>query len=265
MGILHEIQPSYRAVYYIPLSQIRLRPSPARDQDDDQNLFLLAASIRQYGLLQPITVRTSENGYEIVMGQRRFQACVMLGFSYIDAFVLQCTEQEGALYSLLENVRQEPLHFFDLAAACAALRAGGIPSEAIARQLGESADWVEKKLQLLHLAPETRKYIRSANLTERHARALLPLASAEEQLNYAKRAERLHLSPHETEALIKKKLSDKCQQKRKIISVVWEPRLYLNAIHRIIREMQEAGTEAQTDTREDNQWITMQIKIRKRK
>lgn len=267
MSVLQEIQPSYRAVYYVPVALIRPHPYPAREQEDEEKLLELAASIRQYGLLQPITVRAAADGYEIVLGERRFQACVMLGFSYIDAFVLQAGEQEAALYSLLENTHREPLHFFDLAASCAALEANGIPPEAIARQMGESVEWVERKLTLLRLAPETRKYIRESGLSERHARALLLLPDAEAQLSLAHRAARLRLSPRETEAMVERELyqENRIPPKRKIISVVWEPRLYVNAIRGIVLKMQAAGMEACTDDREDENWFMLNIKIRKRK
>ena len=100
MSVLREIQPSYRAVYYVPLSQIHSRPF-AKRSDEENGLLGLAASIRRHGLLQPVTVRPVSDGYEIVLGQRRFQACVMLGFTYVDAFVLNANEKEAALYALL--------------------------------------------------------------------------------------------------------------------------------------------------------------------
>ena len=266
MSVLREIQPSYRAVYYVPVALIRSRPDPAREQADEQKLLELAASIRQYGLLQPITVRAVADGYEIVLGERRFQACVMLGFSYIDAFVLQAGKQEAALYSLLENTHREPLHFFDLAASCAALAENGMPLEAITRHMGESEEWVENKIALLRLDAETRAFIRESGLSERHARALLPLPDAEAQLSLARRAARLHLSPRETEALAEKEMNPEAlPPKRKVISVVWEPRLYVNAIRGIVRNMQDAGLEAQSSDTEDDSWITLSIKIRKRK
>ncbi|MBR3109459.1 MAG: ParB/RepB/Spo0J family partition protein [Clostridia bacterium] len=267
MSVLREIQPSYRAVYYVPISLIHSRPAARRGGEDEQKLLELASSIRHYGLLQPITVRRADSGYEIVLGERRFQACLMLGFSYIDAFVLQVTECEAALYSMLENSQFEPLHFLDQAEACAALEASGTPPEVISQLVGESADWAERKARLLQLPPETRALIREQGLSERHARALLPLTDAEQQLNIALRSALLRLSPRETEALVEKALNRGADAppKRKIISVVWEPRLYVNAIHSIVENMQTAGMDVQADTGEDDGWITVNIKIRKRK
>ena len=267
MSFLREIQPSYRAVYYVPLSQIRDRPFMTRSGEEEGELFALAASIRQYGLLQPITVRVTENGYEVVLGQRRFRACLLLGFSYIDAFVLQVEESEATLYSLLENTQQQPLHFLDEAAAYAAVKENGISTASIARQAGESETNVEKKLALLALAPATRQYIREAGLTERHARALLRIQDAEKQLRLARQAARLCLSPHETERLAEKENSDlpDAAPKRKIISLVWEPRLYLNAMYNIIKKMRDAGLDVSSEHSEDEESISLNLKIRKRK
>ena len=267
MSGLREIQPSYRAVYYVPISLIHSRPVPPRGGADGQKLLELAASIRQHGLLQPITVRAAQNGYEIVLGERRFRACVMLGFSYIDAFVLNAAGEEATLYALLENKDQEALHFLDEAAAYAAMSANGISAETISRQVGTSAEEIGKKLRLLSLTPEVRQLIRESALTDRHARALLSVRDAEKQMSLARQTAKLRLTPQETEALAAKAAGDASRPvpKRKVISVVWEPRLYLNAIYGIIRRMREAGLETQTNTAEDDGWITLNVRIRKQK
>ena len=264
MSGLQEIQPSYRAVYYVPIALIHSRPFPPRGGEDEQMLLELAASIRQHGLLQPITVRATGSGYEIVLGERRFRACVMLGFSYVDAFVLGAGPEEASLYSLLENKYQQPFHFLDETAAYAAMLKDGISLGTIARQTGTSAETIEKKLRLLTLSPEVQHFIRQSGLTERHARALLPVREGEKQLALAQQAAKLRLSPHETEALAAKEEAS-TPHKRKVISVVWEPRLYLNAISGIIRQMRQAGLETQATTAEDDGWITLNVKIRRQK
>lgn len=267
MSVLQEIQPSYRAVYYVPISRIQPRSAPPREKADEQKLLALAASIRQYGLLQPITVRVTENGYEIVLGQRRFQACVMLGFTYVDAFVLNAGENEAALYALMENAYQAPLHYLDEAEAYRALQANGTPVDVIARQSGKSAEAIEKKLRLLAMPQEVQQFLRASGLSERHARALLLLTDAEQQLRIARQAARLRLSPRETEALVEKENAGDSsgQPRRKVISMVWEPRLYLNALNAIIRKMRDAGLDAIAEQREDDACITLNLKIRKTK
>ena len=257
MSVKREIQPSYRAVCYVPTAMIRPRPFSVRGEEEENDLLPLAASIRQYGLLQPVTVRVVDSGYEIVLGERRWQACVMLGYAYIDAFVLQISDQEAALYSLLENSLQAPLHFFDLARCYAALDA---PPEAIARQMGGSAEDIQRLIGLLRLPLEAQHVIRESHLTERHARALLTVSDEKEQTRIARQAARLRLSPRDTEALARKDAS-----KRKVISTVHEPRLFLNAIQNIIRQMRQIGLDAQAETSEDDDSITRRLRVRKRK
>jgi ParB family chromosome partitioning protein len=105
----------------------------------------VASSIRQHGLLQPITVRAAGGGYEIVMGERRYRACQMLGFTHIDAFILPAGEEESALLALIENLQRQDLHYFEEAEAYAALLAGGITQETLARRLGKSASGIANK------------------------------------------------------------------------------------------------------------------------
>ena len=266
MSVTRDIQPSYRAVCYVPTALIRPRPYSVRGEGGGGDLLELASSIRQYGLLQPITVRAVEGGYEIVLGERRLQACILLGFSYIDAFVLQAGEQEAALYSLLENIQQTPLHYFDLALSFSAQVARGASLENIARQTGKSALWVSRKMELTRLAPDVQDYIREVGLSERHARALLRIPGPEEQLRIARKAAHLHLSPRETEAMIEKegRHPPDIPPRRKVISMVWEPRLYLNAIRDIVRQMRDTGMEAYDETGGDEDWLTMYIRIRRR-
>ncbi|MBR3019728.1 MAG: ParB/RepB/Spo0J family partition protein [Clostridia bacterium] len=266
MSVMRDIHPSYRAVCYVPTALIRPRPYSARGDGNDSGLMELAASIRQYGLLQPVTVRAVEGGYEIVLGERRLQACILLGFSYIDAFVLQASEQEAALYSLLENIQQTPLHYFDLAQLFSAQAERGVSLETMARQTGKSALWVSRKLKLMQLAPDVREYIREAGLSECHAQVLLRVPGPEEQLRIARKAAHLHLSPRETEALIEKEglFPHGTPPRRKVISMVWEPRLYLNAIRDIVRQMRDAGMKVSDETGGDDDWLTLHIKIRKR-
>ena len=232
MSDTREIQPSYRAVYSVPMALITPGPGPGRY--GDAGLPELASSIRRCGLLEPITLRATEGVfYEIVMGERRYRACMMLGYSRIDAFILRVSDAEAALFSLLENSQRQPLHFFETAERYEALSAAGMDEETLSRCAGKSPAEISAKLQLLGLPPETKRQILDMGLTERQAKALLSPSGS--------------------------------QPKRKVISTVWQPRLYLNAIQSLVRQMQGSGIEAQADTKEDGDWMILNIRIRNRK
>lgn len=254
-----------RQVCWLPLEQIHPNPHQPRRIFDDVALMELAASIRRHGLLQPITVRSTAAGYEIIMGERRFRACQMLGFTHIDAFVLPAGPDESSLLALIENIQRENLHFFEEAEAYAALLEKGISRDALARQLGKSPSALANKLRLIKLDKPLRNLITEEGLSERHARALLALPDAQARLRIARQAAQRSLTVRETEALIRK-----AQQRlpvpppgRKVISMVRDPRLYINAIRSVVQQMQESGIAAQMDMQSGGAHISLHIQIAK--
>ena len=146
-----------RQAYALPLDSVWANPRQPRQAFDDFSLMELASSIRQHGLLQPITVRAVGGGYEIIMGERRFRACRLLGLSHIDAFILPADDGECALLALIENLQREELHYFEEAEAFYSIIARGMPQETLARRLGKSASGVANKPLLLQLEPKRRE------------------------------------------------------------------------------------------------------------
>ena len=117
MRNLQALQTAGRQLCWLPLSSIHPNSRQPRTDFDEFALMELAASIRQNGLLQPVTVRPAAEGYELIMGERRCRACRLLGHTHIEAFVLPADDQESALLALVENVQRKNLHFFEEAEA----------------------------------------------------------------------------------------------------------------------------------------------------
>lgn len=265
MSVLQDGQAGLRQVCCLPIDRIAPNPRQPRKEFNELTLMELASSIRQHGLLQPITVRPAGGGYEIVMGERRYRACCMLGFTHIDALILPAEEGESALLALIENLQRENLHYFEEAEAYADLLAGGMRQETLARRLGKSPSGVANKLRLLKLEPEVRRLLTEEGLSERHARALLALPDAAARCRVARQAAQMQLSVRETETLVRKaqKRLPVPPSGRKVISLVWDPRLYVNAIKNVMRQMQETGLDAKIETEEGEEWLEMRIRIRK--
>lgn len=267
MSVLQEGSPGNgRQVCWLTMDAIAPNPQQPRKEFNDFALMELASSIRQYGLLQPITVRALAGGYEIVMGERRYRACQLLGFTHIDAFVLPATDGESALLALIENLQRENLHYFEEAEAYEDLLRQGMSQESLARRLGKSASGVANKLRLLKLEPELRRYLFEEGLTERHARALLSLPDAEARTRIARQAAAQHLTVRQTEALVLR-----AQRRlpvppppRRVISLVRDHRLYVNAIKSVVTQMQETGVEASMNIEESNNWLEMRIRMPKK-
>ena len=265
MSVLREGQAGLgRQACWLPLDRIVPNPRQPRKSFDDYALMELASSIRQHGLLQPITVRAAGGGYEIVMGERRYRARLMLGFTHIDAFILPTGEEESALLALIENLQRQDLHYFEEAEAFAGLIAGGISQETLARRLGKSPSGIANKLRLLKLDGDLRQYLMEAGLSERHARALLALSDPAARGRVARQAAESHLTVRETEALVRKTQKRlPTPPTRKVISLVHDPRLYVNAIKNVMRQMQETGLDAAMETQDGDSWLEMRIRIRK--
>ena len=163
-------------VRYIPLERIVPNPHQPRRDFDPEGLAELADSIRQYGVLQPATVRTRGRDYELVAGERRLRAAKMAGLRELPCLIAQVGEEDSALLALMENLQRRDLSFMEEAAAIAQLvQRWGLSQEEAARRLGKSQSAVANKLRLLRLPEAVVEQIRQGDLSERHARALLRL------------------------------------------------------------------------------------------
>lgn len=264
MSVLQEGNPGGgRQICWLAMDSIFPNSRQPRKEFNDFALMELASSIRQHGLLQPITVREKENGYEIIMGERRYRACQMLGFTHIDAFIQPATDGESGLMALIENIQRENLHFFEEAEAYAELLRQGMPQESLARRLGKSPSGISNKLRLLKLEPELRHFLFEEGLSERHARALLALPDAGGRMRIARQAAENRLTVRETEALVLKaqKRLPVPPPPRRVISLVRDSRLYINAIKSVVAQMKETGMEAQLEMKETEGWLDLHIRM----
>ena len=231
----------------IPIHLIVPNPDQPRKVFDESKLMELASSIRQYGLLQPVTVCDRQGVFQLVMGERRLRACKILGLSHIDAFVLSPDGMESALLALVENLQRENLHFLEEAESYAALLQSGMTQEMLGRRLGKSASCIANKVRLLSLEDEVRQVILEENLTERHARTLLRLPAGPVRLRAAHQTGDRKLTVRETEELVRREMQRLPEPKkgRKVISLARDPRLYVNAIRAVVEQMRISGVTAE--------------------
>ncbi len=140
----------------------------------DDSIKGLADSIRQNGLLQPVTVRKKGDKYELIAGERRYRACLLNGAKDIEAIVMESTDEESAKLALIENLQREDLNAIEQAMAMKRImRIEKITQNELAERLGYKQSTVANKLRLLKLPDYIKKAISSGVITERHARALL--------------------------------------------------------------------------------------------
>jgi len=161
----------------LPLDSIQPNPAQPRQRFDPTLLDELAASLREHGVLQPVLVRPSDGGgYELIAGERRWQAAHRAGLSTLPALVLQASPRRARELALVENVQRADLTPLEEAEAYRGLMdALGLTQERLAQRLGMSRVAVTNRLRLLALPPAARLALQAGTITEGHARALLAL------------------------------------------------------------------------------------------
>ena len=265
MAAARALQTAGRQLCWLAIAEITASTMQPRTQFDDLELMELASSIRENGLLQPVTVRPRAEGYELILGERRLRACRLLEHTHIEAFVLPADDAESALLALVENVQRQDLHFLEEAQAYHRLVEQGMREETLARLLGKSLSAVSNRLRLLRLEPAVREAILEYGLSERHARALLPLPGEENRLRVARLAGIQHLSVQRTEALVAKALErlPVPAVPRRVVSLVRDHRLYVNAIRGIVEQMRQSGVDARCDVNEFETAVELRIVMAK--
>ena len=242
-------------VRYIPLERIVPNPHQPRRDFDPEGLSELADSIRQYGVLQPATVRTRGRDYELVAGERRLRAAKMAGLRELPCLIAQVGEEDSALLALMENLQRRDLSFMEEAAAIAQLvQRWGLSQEEAARRLGKSQSAVANKLRLLSLTEEQQKLCIEHRLTERHARAALRLPEHRRTEALEKMA-LTAMSVRQADKLVDQMLKDEPspdKPRRRTTHMVGDVRFFVNTLQHAVDLMTQKGIRATTHcTRRD--------------
>lgn len=256
-----------RRVLYLPVSGIRANPNQPRRVFDEAALRELAESIRQYGILQPLTVRRAADGYELIAGERRLRAAKLAGLRSVPCLLTAAEEESSSVLALIENIQRRDLHYFEEAAAIARLIAQyGLSQEQAADKLGKSQSAVANKLRLLRLSPECAALLREHDLSERHARSLLRLADEEERLAALKTIIARGMTVAQTEEYIEGLLDKSAvtPPPRKPTYIIKDVRIFLNSVHHQLSIMQRAGVDAAAEREDTDDEIRLVIRIPKR-
>ena len=254
------------------VEEIRPNPNQPRKTFDDESLTELADSIKQVGLIQPLVVRKTVTGYELVAGERRLRACKLLGMKEVPCIVEDAmVEQESAMVALIENLQRENLHYLEEAECYAQLIATyGLTQEELALRLGKSQSAVANKLRVLRLSPEVKDAMTEARMTERHARALLRLKEDSAQLQVIEKVKAKALSVKDTEKLVEKTLNRMFDEKKdgaaprpKILRYMRDYRLFLNSINAAAKQLSDLGMHVEVEQTDAADGVDVFIRVRR--
>ncbi|MDD4699853.1 MAG: ParB/RepB/Spo0J family partition protein [Oscillospiraceae bacterium] len=252
----------------IPLEKIRPGRFQPRRDFDDYDISGLAESIRHNGLLQPLSVRPSADGfYELIAGERRFRAAAMAGLHSVACIVHNIDDRQASIFSILENMQRKNLSIFEEAEGIARLiKEQEISHLETATYLGIAQSTLSNKLRILKLTYTQRERITVARLTERHARALVKLP--EEKRNEALDiiiAKQLTVA--DTDKLVEQILESQDEKStvhhQKSCSGITDIRLFANSLTRIVDTMKRSGVIAKTTKNETEDFVEYRIRIPK--
>lgn len=197
---------SVTSVSRIALSEIEANPKQPRHDFDEQSMQELAASIKRYDLIQPVTVSKLPTGkYRLVSGERRLRAAKIAGLKDIPAYVRQANDQQLLELALLENLQREDLNAIEISLSYKRMMDElSLTQEQVAENMGKDRSTVTNYIRLLKLPPDIQIAVRSGELSMGHARALINVDTVDKQLYIFSEIKNKALSVRQTEALVRK-------------------------------------------------------------
>lgn len=262
----------HEQVQQVNIELIRPNKYQPRSIFSEEKIEELARTIHTHGVIQPIVIRTvGENNYEIIAGERRYRAMKLLGWLEVPAIVRNLDDKETASIALIENLQREELTAIEEAYAYEKLlELHSLTQEALAQRLGKGQSTVANKLRLLKLPDEIKGAIATKEISERHARALIPLKDieqqlflynevVEQQLNVKQLENRVQQLLHPEEGQVEKK---KVPRRK---SVSRDVRIAVNTIRQSLILVTKSGIDLKTEEEDSEDFYTITVRIPKKK
>lgn len=244
----------------VSIDEIRPNPYQPRIDFDDEALMELSQSIRENGLIHPITVRQEKDGYEIVAGERRYRAMKIAGMIEIPVIVIDADEVQMAEMALVENIQRENLSAIEEANAYVQImKTTGISQSQLALKLGKSQSSIANKIRLLQLDEEVQQAVTARRITERHARALLALPK-EKQEQAMETIVKKGLTVAQSEKMIRKEASPKPKRQKKVFKGLSRNiKIGLNTIDQAVAMIEKSGIQIHCEMTEDEDEVVVTL------
>lgn len=248
----------------ISIDLVEPNPYQPRLEFNDDALMDLAQSIRENGLIQPLTVREVDGKYQIVAGERRFRAMKLNGAVEIPAIVMDANEIQMAEMALVENIQRENLSAIEEAKSYVEImKYAGLNQSQLAFRVGKSQSSIANKIRLLNLNEEVQNAVSAKEITERHARALLGL-DEDKQKKALKKIVKKSLTVAQTEKMLKQDALPK-EEKRKVMlkGISKNLKIAINTIHQAVKMVERAGNTAEIQEQETEDDVIITIRLPK--
>ena len=246
-------------VVFLPARSIQPNPAQPRKIFREEALRELAESIRQHGILQPLSVRRVGAAYQLIAGERRLRAGILAGLTEIPCIIMNMDDRESGMTALVENLQRQDLDFIEEAKGISyLLQQWSMSQEQVARLLGKSQSAIANKLRLLRHSEQVLRAIRQAELTERHARALLKIPTEAQKMQVISLVQKLGLSVARTEKYIDELLQAPKEKAPKV-----NLGAFLNNLNQSLARIQLSGIPAVSERKETDRQIVLTITIPK--
>ncbi len=259
-----------QAIQRVSPESIVPNPFQPRKTFNDDSLQELAASIREFGVIQPLLVRRQGDALELIAGERRLRASKLAGLSEVPVIIREIDDKEMAELAMIENLQREDLHFLEEAEGYQHLIASfNFTQEELARRVGKNQSTIANKLRLLKLAPEVRQVVVGQSLTERHARALLKLEDTRVQMEVLDGVKEKGLNVRETEDLIETYTGNISREKEKqatpkqtVVKIIKDVRIFINTINSVINQMKKSGMDIKVKQDIEGDYVNISIQVK---
>lgn len=257
-----------REIKTIQINLIKPNNYQPRRYFNQDALLELSQSIKEYGVIQPISVRRNgDKFYELVAGERRLRASQLAGLQEIPAIIVEMKDNESAVVAMIENLQREDLNYIEEAEGYYNLiKDHGLTQEELAERIGRKQSTIANKLRILRLSDEIKEKLIKEGLTERHARALLKVNDEKLQSKIIDIIIKNNLNVKKTEELIDKELGSlekkKKNNKQEIKKYKWSisPKIIVNTIKQI---MDKSGVQAEYVAKEKDDCMEITVRIPK--
>ncbi len=253
---------SRQKIKIINVEDIKPNPYQTRRNYNHLKLSSLASSVKEVGILMPLLLRTTQNGYEIISGNRRYRAALMAGLKTVPAIVLFAGDRQCAELSLIENLQRENLTPFEEAESFYNLLSyHGINKNDIVKTSAVDSQYVSEKLKLLKIIPEARFKIEESNADEDAVKELIKIHDEEEQLKATELLIKEKLSAEDM-SLIAKQINRKMTNGKKKLRYSNIP-LCRNTVKKTVNILKDSGEKVELLQNENENYIEYTLKVRK--
>lgn len=246
----------------IDIDKISANENQPRTVFDDEKIEELSTSIKENGLIQPIIVRKYNRGYQIIAGERRYRASKLAGLKTVPCVIKDIDDKQVDTYAIIENIQREDLSPIEEANAYKTLiDTYNMSQTELANKVGKKQSTIANKLRLLKLSDDVQYALKSKQITERHARAMIGLEDDKQQ-QILQEVLKKSLNVKQTETLINKPVKIKSKNKKGTTKVSRNFKIAMNTITQATELIQKSGIEviSETEEAEDEYIITLRVK-----